>query len=180
MAGLRDRMKKLREDAILLTRLDSLITSVNLMIIRDRGQNPHKVDDTTLETNPDGTTQATVQTMLNSLKAKYNTHLGSTTYHAAADATNTIAAADMSDLATGYTLSNEMKGDFLAHTILMTAHITKDNSMAVDANAAPANATDLPTLLALANWAKGVYNKHISRSHIPAVGAISTLDSTTP
>jgi hypothetical protein len=173
-------MKRLREDAILLTRFDALITSVNLMIIRDRGQNPHKVDDATVEINPDGTTQAIVQTMINSLKAKYNTHLGSTTYHAAADATNTIAAADMSDLATGYTLANEMKGDFAAHVILMTSHITKDNSMVVDANAAPANATTLETLLVLANWAKGVYNKHISRSHIPVVGAIATLDTTTP
>jgi hypothetical protein len=180
MPKLRDRIKQLREASILLTRLDSLITSVNMMIIRDRGQNPHKVDDATVETNPDGTTQATTQTMINALKAKYNTHIGSTTYHAAADATNAIAAADMSDLATGYTLANEMKTDFAAHVILMTAHITKDNSMTVDANAAPANATTLETLIALANWAKGVYNKHISRSHIPAVGAIATLDTTTP
>jgi hypothetical protein len=178
--SLRDRIKRLREANILLTRLDSLITSVNLMIIRDRGQNHHKVDDTTMETNPDATDLATNQTLLNALKAKYGTHIGSTTFHAAADATNTIAAADQSNLATGQTLANEFKGDLVAHVVLMTSHITKDNSMTVDGNAPPTNAVDLPTLMALTNWLKLAYNRHVNRTHIPAVGVIATLDTTTP
>jgi len=178
--ALRDRIKRLREANILLTRLDSLITSVNAMIIRDRGQNPHKVDDTTVETTVDATDLASNQTLINHLKGLYGTHIGSTAFHAAADATNTIASADQSNLATGQTLANEMKTDFAAHAVLMTSHITKDDSMFVAPNALPTNAVDLPTLMALTNALKLAYNRHVNRTHIPAVAAIATLDTTTP
>lgn len=172
----RDRMKLNSPASFLVTRMDALITAVNLMIIRDRGQNPHKLDDPNLETTVDSYDLASNQTLINALKTKYNTHLGATTYHLAADATNTVSSANQSDLATGITLANEMKGDITAHVILMTAHYSKDNSMLVDANALPANASDLPTLIALTNAIKAAFNKHCSRSHIPAVGAIPVLD----
>lgn len=172
----RDRMKLTNPASFLLTRMDALITSVNAMIVRDRGQNPHKIDDPNVVTIVDAYDLASNQTLLNDIKSKYNTHIGSTTYHAAADATNTIVAANQSDQATGQTLANECKTDFPLHSILMTAHITKDDSMFVAPNALPANATDLPTLVALTNALKLAFNRHTARTHIPAVGAISTLD----
>lgn len=175
---IRDRIKLASPASFLFTRIDALVTAVNALILRDRGQNPHKIDDPNIETNADATTLATNQTLLNALKAKYNTHLGSTTYHLAADATNTISSADQSDLATGQTLANEMKGDIVAHVVLGTSHYSKDNSMVIDSYALPANATDLATLIALTNALKAAFNKHVSRSHIPAVGAIPTLDLT--
>lgn len=51
----------------------------------------------------------------NACKAWQNTHRASTTYHAAADATNAIASADATDQTSLNTLLNEMKTDITAH-----------------------------------------------------------------
>jgi hypothetical protein len=158
------------------TRMDAMIAMCNAALASLRGRNPHKADDTTdVISTVDATTLATAQTLNNDLKAKYNTHIASTTYHIAADATNGTSSANQSDLATGQTLANEMKGDFNAHIILMTSHIEKDDSMLVTA----ANATDLPTLLTLVNQIKAQMNKHFNRTHLAATMAVATLDLTT-
>jgi hypothetical protein len=57
----------------------------------------------------------TAQTLLNAIKADYNTHRASTTYHYAADATNVTAAADATNQASADTLGNELKTDLNAH-----------------------------------------------------------------
>lgn len=61
---------------------------------------------------------ATIQTFLNALKADYNTHIASTTYHYAADAANGIAAVDATNQATADTLANEIKADLNLHMAL--------------------------------------------------------------
>jgi hypothetical protein len=57
----------------------------------------------------------TAQTLLNAIKADYNTHRASTTYHYAADATNATTAADATNQASADTLANELKADLNAH-----------------------------------------------------------------
>src|SRR5262249_24986790 len=47
----------------------------------------------------------------NDIKAKYNTHRASTSFHFNADSTNTITSADATDLASLETLANELKTD---------------------------------------------------------------------
>lgn len=77
----------------------------------------HKVAETPPAiTRPLGTDNlATVQTALNALKADYNTHRVSTTYHYTADSTNTLATADGSDQASCDTLANAFKIALNAH-----------------------------------------------------------------
>jgi IS5 family transposase len=58
---------------------------------------------------------ATAITLANAIKADYGTHIASTTVNYAADATNTIAAANASDQGTLNTLLNELKTDMQAH-----------------------------------------------------------------
>ena len=58
---------------------------------------------------------ATAQTALTAVKAWYNTHRVSTTYHYAADSTNITVAADATNQASADTLANELKVDFNAH-----------------------------------------------------------------
>lgn len=82
------------------------------------GTAAHKVIDTTLAgtvTVASITSVATANTALNAVKAAYNTHIASTTYHYTADSTNSTAATDATNQATGDTLANELKADFNAH-----------------------------------------------------------------
>lgn len=78
----------------------------------------HKAADTGLAgtvTPQSVTTLATAITALNAVKAAYNTHIASTTYHYNADATNGTTANDATNQATADTLANELKADFNAH-----------------------------------------------------------------
>lgn len=58
---------------------------------------------------------ATAIVAANAVKAAYNLHRASTTFHYNADATNITAAADASDQTTLNTLVNELVTDFTAH-----------------------------------------------------------------
>jgi hypothetical protein len=60
-------------------------------------------------------TEAACWTFLNLVKAAYNLHRASTTYHYTADATFVVAAADATDAATGYALATEIKADLNSH-----------------------------------------------------------------
>ena len=172
--SLRDRMKRMRPDNILLTRFDALITLVNQLSVVQRGQNHHKIDDTIVVTTVDSFDLASNATLINDIKAKYNTHRVATSFHPAADATNTLATADQTDLATGIALANAFKAAFNAHLILMTSHITKDDAMTVVST----NASDLPTLLVLTRECKATYNMHVNRTHHPAAtAAVVTVDA---
>lgn len=77
----------------------------------------HKVADTTntrAAAYP-ATDLATAITLANEIKADYEAHRASTTFHYTADATNTIAAANATDQSSLNTLANELKTDINAH-----------------------------------------------------------------
>lgn len=101
-----------------------LATSLTLLIQIDAAfrtmiadDNAHKVKDTIVPANAQTTIVdlASAQTAANDIKAKFNTHIASTTFHYTADATNTIAAANASDQTTLNTLLNAMKTAINAH-----------------------------------------------------------------
>ena len=74
----------------------------------------HKVAMTALATAA-ATDQTTLNTLLNAIKASYNTHRASTTYHYSADSTNVVTASAATDLATSITLANDIKAQMVAH-----------------------------------------------------------------
>jgi hypothetical protein len=88
------------------------------------GSAAHKVVDTTLSATyvPSYVVDLTTAVAtVNAVKAWYNTHRASTTYHGVADSTNATAATDATDLASAITLANELKTDINAHLALALA-----------------------------------------------------------
>jgi hypothetical protein len=94
--------------------------------------------------------------LANDIKAKYNAHIPSTTYHSSGDGTNTVSAADATDLASLITLLNEMKGDYNAHRVEVGVHPTDDSVNIVNA----ADATNLSSALTLVNDIRTQYEAH--------------------
>lgn len=118
----------------------------------------HKVDDTSNKvTSADATDQTSVNTLLNEIKADYNTHRASTTYHRAADTTNAVTSADATNLASSLTLANEIKADLNAHFIQSGVHMVDDTENLVSKE----NAVDLTTVKELANQHKEKYTEHL-------------------
>ncbi len=71
---------------------------------------------TPVSTSLSGAEQLAAAILLaNDIKAKYNTHRASTTYHYTADGTNVIAAADATDQTSLNTLLVELKADLNLH-----------------------------------------------------------------
>jgi len=119
----------------------------------------HLVDDTTnVVTSADATDQATLNTLLNEIKADYNAHRVSTTFHSNADNTNAVTSADATDLNSSITLANEIKADYNAHRTQATIHPYNDYNNVVTS----ADATDLATAETLANEIKADYNSHLT------------------
>lgn len=128
------------------------------------------VDTSPADASPTAADLPTVIVMANALKAELNTSFASalqktitsSTYgqgvHMVADATNTIAAAAASDLATSITLLNAIKTAFNAHLTQAGVHITNDGTNTV----ATTNASDLPTSITLANALQGKVNAHFA------------------
>jgi len=104
------------------------------------------------------TDQATLNTLLNEIKADYNAHRVDTSCHSAADSTNAVTSADASDEATSVTLVNEIKADYNAHRILRTAHLYPELSQGTT----KADATALASAITLGNEIKTKYNNHRS------------------
>jgi hypothetical protein len=102
----------------------------------------------------------------NALKAQYNLHCAVATglHHKAADATNTITAADAATLeAELVTLCAEMRTDYAAHRVLTTTHYFADTTNVV-AHAAPTTTATCLTFLAEfigAVNSPGTYNRHL-------------------
>lgn len=69
----------------------------------------------------DADDQTSANTLLNELKADYNTHLSESGVHINDDSTNTVSAANATDLATSITLANEIKADYNAHIAAVMA-----------------------------------------------------------
>lgn len=107
--------------------------------------------------NGDGTLPVAL-TLVNEIKTIYGIHIADTHSHDAADTTNTVAAADGTDLATAQTLANELKTDYNAHRSEAGVHPTNDAGNIVVA----ANATDQATLDTLINEIKVDLNGHMA------------------
>jgi len=105
---------------------------------------------------------STEYTLANEIKSDYNTHIASTTYHVAADSTNTVGSADSTTLATVLTLANEIKADFNAHLILSGVHRTND----VHNRVQTADAQDAASVYLLLNDIKARYNDHVANTHV--------------
>jgi hypothetical protein len=104
-----------------LAKLLLLVNNIkNVLLIHFRDTLAHNTAVSTagitaLAAIADATDLATAQTLLNACKTQWGTHLAEAGVHFNNDATNTIAAANMSNQATGDTLANEMKTDINAH-----------------------------------------------------------------
>ena len=118
----------------------------------------HKEEDgTNAVSSDDATDQTTLNTLLNEIKADYNAHRVSTTFHDAADSTNVVDAADASDLDTSKTLANQIKAKFNSHRGQSGVHPNYDLRHEVTS----ADATNLATGITLANEEKADYNAHL-------------------
>jgi hypothetical protein len=99
-------------------------------------------------------------TLVNEIKTDYEAHriLTAGSVHGAADTTNTVSAADATDLATAITLANEIKVDYEAHRVLTagSVHGAADSTNVVTAS----DATTLATLITLINDLRTQYEAH--------------------
>jgi hypothetical protein len=158
MEKIRDRMLKAGPLwKAMEVRFDSMITAINeLRSIVVSGQNPHKVNDTTNEVS----TAAAVDTdscidLAQALIDAYEAHIGSTTFHLAADSTNVVTEVGVPKEI--YALLNELKIDLNAHMDDGTSHTNNDD---VTDQVAGANASSKATAIALANEIRASYEAH--------------------
>jgi hypothetical protein len=100
---------------------------------------------------------ADVIALANNIKAEFNVHIASTTYHLIADAVNPVTAANAVDLATAITLLNQEKTKFNGHLVEPGVHQLNDTVNTVTT----ANATDLKSAVGLAYALKTHYNSHL-------------------
>jgi len=108
-------------------------------------------------------------TTANEIKAVYNAHLASTTYHTAADTWNTATSADATDLASLLVLANEIRGDYAKHRILVGGGPVHGSADTVHATTAPI-ATDLTTAVALLrDITTQFYGHKVDTSGTPAI-----------
>jgi hypothetical protein len=115
----------------------------------------HKIADTTNTiAAADATTLNSSRTLADELLADGKLHIASTTYHVAAgvaivpghkaaDTTNTASSANMSNLATGYVLADELDDDVTAHLLSTTYH--QSATVAADFGGTPATVGALVT-----------------------------------
>ena len=115
----------------------------------------HKIADTTTTLgSADATDLASSKTLADEILADANTHMASLTYHVAADtvwyaghieddATNLATADNMSSLATGYVLADELDDDVTAHLLSTTFHAVA--TVAADFGGTPAAVGALTT-----------------------------------
>jgi hypothetical protein len=78
----------------------------------------HKVGTSPAIATADASVAGTVTTVIalvNATKAAFNTHIASTTYHYAADGTNSVATADATDQTSANALANALKTALNAH-----------------------------------------------------------------
>lgn len=94
----------------------------------------HKIADATTIAAADADDLAKSKTLIDEIVPECKTHIASTAYHLAAgtvlypghkaaDTTNTSTADNMSSLATGYVLADELEADLIAHAALAASHI---------------------------------------------------------
>lgn len=103
------------------------------------------------------TSEATVVTLANDLKARYDLHLVQPGVHVADDFVNGTTAPVAVDLTTAMALLNDVRTKYEAHRILATSHTPVDETNVVAAGAA----TDLSSAADLANALKSAYSGHL-------------------
>ena len=113
----------------------------------------------TLAAVPKATDLGTSVTLGVALTAAWSSHLAGTagTVHAAADSTNTVGAATVTNLATLETWLAEFKTDFHAHAVSLTYH----RNMEVLRIVAPDPSTDQTAANLLANECQRVLVHHL-------------------
>lgn len=123
----------------------------------------HEAVDTTVTSGAIPTTSATAKSLAAEILTLYEAHRASTTYHVAADATNTISGASGIARATAisgaYYIANDIKTQFNAHLTEAGKHKGNDVTNTVAAT----NATTLETLIALLTEIKADYDLHINQ-----------------
>ncbi len=147
---MRDRIK--RADPIvkaLIPRIDDLIAGHNELVrIVLGGQNPHKVNDVTNVLTLGVTDNLDeVIDLEQELITQYEAHLASTTHHRGADSTNTVTELGVPKEI--YALLDELKIDYEAHRVIVSASIHAGTD-AVNVITA-ANATTKALAVTLAN-----------------------------
>ena len=156
--NLRDRLKQ--SDPVvkaLIPIIDGLITTVNKLIsVIIYGGNVHKINDTVnTVTTGDAATLDEVGDLEHAINTKYVSHIGDTTYHIAADVTNTLTAKTVYEKTKA--LADETKTQYEAHRVLVgTQHAVEDSTNTVTASAVSSKATAI-TLL---NQIKAKFNLH--------------------
>jgi hypothetical protein len=87
------------------------------------GQGAHlAADATNVLTTPAPTDLTSCNARMNEIKADYNLHRASTTFHPVADSTNTVTAADATNAASLATLGNAVKAALNAHFAAAFTH----------------------------------------------------------
>lgn len=94
---------------------NSLKTKINAHLLSTGDTGAHLAASAAVIDAADASDQATANTLLTQIKARFNTHLTEAGVHMVADATNTSTQANATDLASSVALANELKGDFNAH-----------------------------------------------------------------
>jgi hypothetical protein len=150
----------------------------------------HKIADTTTTIGAaDATNLASSRTLADELLADANTHIASTTYHVAAggawvaghitdDTTNTSSQANMSSLATGYVLADELDDDVNAHIASTSFHSAA--SAAIDFGGTPASEATLRTKV---NLLRTAMIDHFSSATVHSVADVENArlaTATTP
>ena len=102
----------------------------------------------------------------------YETHIGSTAYHLAADSTNVVTELGLAKEA--YTLLNELKVDYAANRVNVTSHHGASDSTNV---VTAADATTKATAVTLANDLRTQLNAHMALTAGSVHGA---ADATNP
>jgi iron-sulfur cluster repair protein YtfE (RIC family) len=168
--SLRDRMRRAGPLwRAMASRLNSVIEAINeLRSIVVVGQNPHKVNDTAdTITVSLASSQDEAIDLVQQMITKYESHIGSSTYHLAADSTNVVTESGVPIEI--YTLLNELKIDLNAHMSNATAHTNDDD---VTAQVAGDDASSKATAIALANEIRASYEAHRVNLEDAVAGAV--------
>jgi len=128
-------------------------------------------------TAPAATSLAGAITLLNDVKARFNGHVFEAGVHFLDDSFNPVTSPDATDADTAVTLATELRGAWEAHRVLATPHVATDAGAVSEADA-----SDLPTLLALLEGLGGIrvrLNSHFPSTSWHALG-LHADDMTAP
>ncbi len=157
------------------TRFEQLIAAINeLRTTLVLGQNPHKVNDTAdAITIANANSLDSVIDLEQQLIDNYETHIGSTSYHLAADSTNVVTELGVAKEA--YTLLNELKVDYEANRVNVTSHHggSGDTTNTVTA---VSDATTKATAITLANALKTKLIAHMALTAGSVHGAADAVN----